>query len=395
MSKAAAAKDAVCGIERSKLDPKAIDEALKKLDIIPAPGTTLEKKVEILAEEFRTNTPQTSMSDPCSNCGAESDLDRLDVCPYCGEGGIAGETREPEPSDESGEVENEDDDEEPAADNGDGPGEPVAAPESPADPEQKLVPARRAKKSKAPKEKPSTALAKAPTTAMTAAPAKMLEELDRQVDEIKKLDKEQHRYTWMLALKLHELAKKMTWKARLTDDGKVKYRTFEEFADAELDITREFAQLYARIIDRGFTEKQVVELGPTKLRSVLWLPPAVQQKALTDFEGGASRREVDKKYRPHRPKAPPPTKAKKSKKSAPTERSDGKLTIALASKKYTLPAFKKPEGRNKEQVPAKKLADAPWALLELENDVRVWVTMAAHPKTGQLHFVLDVRRVQT
>lgn len=403
---AEATSDRVCGVLRSKIDPAAVDRALERVDIHPSSTTKLEGKVELLYEHYQALPNAADVIGPCDVCGGESDPNDGDECPYCGtkEGASDPAQASAEVGDppESGEL-SEDDEPAPGNDDEDvtmeeaveaAVTEPApAAPPSPASPDQKLVPRPRGAKKAAKKaEKPakgSTAMVKAEAgkgAAVLRDPkpdnvieneAEGLKQLDAKVAEIRSIDREK---TWALISKLGEIFQSQLWKLRHDGEGKPKYRVFEDFCLEELDFTRQYVQQMIQIGSR-FSEKELIEHGVTKLRAVLAAPPAKQAEAFDRLKHGASRREIEKQFQRARPVGPKSKKPTSSKKT--TSAKSGSMTVALVEMTKTVKLFKKPATKDADPVRAKRLADLPHGYLDLENDVRMWVTVGAD-RNGEL-----------
>lgn len=425
-----AAKKLVHGIEEGKLSEEAIGAGLahESIDIHPQEGMALKGKVELLVEHFRT-LPVADLAD-CDNCGAPSAV-ALPCCPFCGEGGDvkpAGSPVEPEAG------EDRDDDAE-GGDSEEGrPGDdepehdehgvvldpenlPPAAPTEPtplvdkkaakaakkAEKEAGKAAAAEAKKAKkanaVPRQSAEGAAlttppeAKIPAGALAAQarPDKMatIAMLDKDVAEVRALDHEMNGYSWRMAQKLCEIAESQRFKLRLTAEGKIAYTTFEQFANAELDITREHAETLMRGAKR-FSESEFTELGITKIRTVISAPPALQAKALEAFKSGASRRDVERMTKPN-------SKAKdlgaKGKKREPKAAEKGKITVALAEGRFTIKAFNKPEKKGEETARAKQIAKRPYGTHDLTNDVRMFVE-AAYDANGEIVFKVEFHRIE-
>ena len=399
-----AAKKLVHGIEEGKLSEEAVDAGLSAVDIHPAEGMALKGKVELLVEHFRT-LPTADLAD-CDNCGAPSAV-ALPCCPFCGEGGEvkpAGARTEPAPEPEPSEPGDEQGDAEEPEHDGDGvvldpENLPVAPPTEPAPLVDKKA-ARAAKKAPAvPRQSPEAAAlttppeAKIPAGALAAQkrPDKMMTiaMLDADVAEVKALDHQKNGYDWKLAQKLCEIAESLRFKLRLTAEGKTAYRTFEEFANAELDITREYAELLMRGAKR-FSESEFANLGITKIRSVISAPPALQAKALDAFNAGASRRDVDRMLKPaSKDRSLGTGKGKKDHK--PAEK--GKITVAVMEGRFTIKAFNKPEKKGEETARAKQIAKRPYGQHDLTNDVRIFIE-ASYDQNGEIVFKVEFKRIE-
>ena len=412
-----AAKKLVCGIAEDLLSEEAIDEALAdpKIDIHPAKGTKLAGRVELLVEHFKT-VDEKDLAD-CNVCGATSHAD-LPRCPFCGKGEepvAAVPAPASEPGDEVGDP--------PDGDEGGEERESTPAP-APVVAEhpttgQPLVDKKAAKaardaekaagKAAAKEAKQAAKTAKAPPkqdaagASVTAIverkvdPAALasVEQLDRDVEEVLRLNRGMCAGSWLLAQKVAEISESQRWKLRLDEKGKVRYRTFEDFAKAELQIGREYAKDLQKIVVR-WTREVFEMVGPTKLRVVLQAPAEQQDEVLNAIkeQGGAKPlREVRDDVAERRRKAGlKNARGEKSKARRPAEK--GKITVATILGKHTLRAHKKPEKRlaEGETTPrARKLADRPYASLALANDVTMWIEQATDGE-GQIVFRIDIRR---
>lgn len=399
-------RELVHGIDVLKLDEAAIDAALAnpKIDIVPAKATKLAGKVELLIEHFK-ETPRGDLGD-CGNCGAASSLE-LAVCPFCGQG----EGDPEEPAEEVGDPPD-------AGDDGGNPGNDEDRDPGPApDPEPAAVvgthpttaqPLVDMKKERIKKGKPAKAKALPKQDATGAAATAIVvrgvsdaivmasvEQLDVDVAKVKILKRGFGASSWLLAQKIAEVDESQRWKLRLDEAGKVLYRTFEDFAKAELEIGREYALDLKKIFVR-FTQEEFETVGVSKLRLVLRAPEAEQAEVLNRLKGagGATgKREVQKDVEERRQKAGlKSSQGKDPKVRKPAEK--GKITVATILGRHTIRAYKKPEKRLAEgetMARAKKIGDRPYASLALGNDTTLWIEVALDG-AGEIVFKLDVRR---
>lgn len=410
-----AAKQLVCGIDESVLDEGAVDEGLADplVDIVPAPGMKLLGKVGLLVKHFRT-LKEADLA-VCDKCKAQSHAD-LARCPFCGDAGEVAPAVVPPPSPEPGEEVGDPPD---AADDGGNPGdEEEPAPPAPAPvvaehptTGQPLVDKKAAKAARDAEKAAGKAAAKeeakkapvqdATGSAVTAIveskvdPAVLasVEQLDRDVAECRRLARGMAAGSWLFAHKVAEISESQRWKLRLDDKGKVRYRTFEDFAKAELEIGREYARDLQKIAVR-FTKDVFEAVGPSKLRFVLRAPEEEQAEVLNAIkEKGLGTRATQEEVEKRRAKKGFKTsRGEKAKSRKPAEK--GKITVANILSKHTIRAFKKPDRRLAEgeaPVRAKRLADRPYASLPLGNDVTLWVECTTDG-AGEVIFKFDIRR---
>ena len=407
----------VCGIESTKLSEAAVDAALGKLEIVPAKGMKLAGRVELLGEHFKT-LPVARLAD-CDVCGAPSDI-ALDCCPFCGEGGTnaAAEVGDPPDADESAGAEPpaEYAEEEPSA----------AAPPAPAPVEmthpttaQPLVDKRAAKaardaekatgKAAAKEAKAAAKLVKTPPkqdevgAAVTqivpkeSAALAGVQQLDADVAEVIRLNRGVCAGSWLLAQKVSEISESQRWKLRLDEQGKVKYRTFEDFARVELQMAPNYARDMQKIYVR-FTQDVFEKIGPSKLRLVLQAPADQQEEVLEKIKDSVTpKRALAAEVQERRAKAGLKTsrgeKTKAPEKKPAAEQEKGKLTVAAIIGRQTVKLFKKPEKKGEETSRAKRLADRPYGHIDLGNDTRCWIEVTADA-AGELVLKLDIRRIE-
>lgn len=409
-----AAKKMVCGIDEALLDEEAVDEALASpaVDIHPDKATKLAGKVELLVEHFR-GVDEKDLAD-CDVCGAMSHAD-LPRCPFCGkgeEGPAAAEVGDPPDADDEGGNPGDDEDEGEQRESTPEPS-PVVA-EHPLVDKKAAKAARDAEKAagkaaakeakqasktakKAPKQDATGAAATAvvvrgvPDSVVQAS----VEQLDRDVAEVQRLNRGMGAGVWLLAQKVAEISESQRWKLRLDDKGKVKFRTFEDFARDELKISRAYALDLQKIAVR-FTRELFETIGYSKLRLVLQAPEDDQAEvlnALKEKGGAIPKRELQEDVAARRKKAGmkdsrgKPSKARKSAEK-------GKITVASILGKGSLKAYKKPEKKlddGEKPVRAKRLGDMPWASLPLANDVTLWI-WATTDGAGDVVFKYDIKR---
>lgn len=381
------------GIDAEKIKPEAVEAGLAACDIAPAKGADLAAKVALLVEHFK-GLPEKDLAD-CDSCGAASDY-HLDCCPFCGVGGEAAPPAEPaaaEPADEDADQDDPDAAERDA----------ISAEVEEAEQEEFSPDAEPEPAATAPTE-PAPAPAASPTgltrvrgkgVAKAKARPEVIDavaeptELDSKIAEIRQLQRGAAAGAYVLATKISELAKTQLWKQRRSADGKVAYKNFEQFAKAELDMSRKYVTELQRLHAR-FSEKEFAEIGPTKLRLVLQAPEAKQSEVLKKIKEGAGKREAAKTVQKARAEAG--MKNSRGEKPKPAKATTT-ITVASIERRKTVKLWKKPAKKGEDLSPAKRLADVPFGSIDLANDVRLFFEIHVG-KDGQLEARTEVRRVE-
>jgi hypothetical protein len=202
-------------------------------------------------------------------------------------------------------------------------------------------------------------------------------ELDAHVAEIRSIQQQTGRVGWLLCKAIADGVRSNVWKSRVDGAGKVAYKTYEQFAAAELGMSKKYVQSLIRIYERFIKEvggKELVEqVGTSKLRLLIAAPPEKQEDVLEKIKKGASKREVAKAARDEK-------KPAKAKASATPSGKRATITVAAIEGKgkfrlYAKPANPKEAFDEKTAKRAKRMTDTPWGWLDLTNDVRVDIAM--------------------
>lgn len=356
-------RNAISGVLLAKVNRDHLIKVMKVEKIEFEKDDEIGALTVIARAHFEKNTPDDNLAQ-CDTCGGISP-DRLDACPYCGEGGEdGGEAQQPKAA---------------------------AEPEAPKTEvvETKTTPAKQKKGKEATMGGESTALAttkKKNGTNGTAAHAPIVKvdtkELDTIVADIKRLKVEGAALAWQLGKRVLDVYKAGLWKNR-TEGEKQSYKSFEQFCNKELDMTPAHAYSLMDVAEH-FDEQKVREFGSTKLSLVLQAPPAAQPKLLKQVEQGAAVRDLKKevssikKKTGHRREQRAGSKPNRNTAAASKARSEKaakakkEITVAKLLGRETVKMFCKPTTKNfeeKDLKPAKKLGDVPWGRLELANGV--------------------------
>ena len=215
--------------------------------------------------------------------------------------------------------------------------------------------------------------------------------LDAAVAEIRGLDHDTQDAVFVLSEKVAALAESQLWKLRLDPAGKVRYKTFEDFATPELGMSKSYAQTLNKIMVR-YTYEDFVEVGSSKLRLVLQAPADQQAELLQKIkETGAGKRAVADEVKKLRKKAETAKGARPAGKPK-KERPAGSITVASIIGKGTHHLFKKPEGKDEKPAAAKSF-DGAYAYFDLGNDTRCWLYLKKKDN-GSLVVQHDIRRIE-
>ncbi len=194
--------------------------------------------------------------------------------------------------------------------------------------------------------------------------------LDRHVAEVKNLQDRTAADGWALAKLIAEGAEGDLFKRRKGADGTVAYKSYEQFASAELGMSRKYVHALIQIA-KEFPDpsEEVKRLGTTKLRLLVTAPPEKKEEVLERIKRGekVGRRQLQAE-----------TGRKPDDKSKKVDRSK-QITVASIEGKQTVKLYCKPTTRGefdiKQARPAKKIDDVPWGWLDLANDVRLSFTL--------------------
>ncbi len=250
------------------------------------------------------------------------------------------------------------------------------------------------------------------------------ETLDRVVHTILRLHGVAVHSTYEMGRLLLDVNKRSLYLQRRGADGNPVYKTFAQFVSEELKFGKSYAYDLMKLPGK-FTRVQLEDprLGPAKLHVLLQVDDVALRNLLTtetasnqltlgetkelvrekapgalppksdpppvrpqsDRSDSQDEEEVVPEAKKPTPK-PEPTRGK-APEAVPVPRGERITTCVLKHGRTTIPLFAKAV-KGKEPKPAKKLADDPWALVELPNGVRI--KFSIQEKKGALVLVQDV-----
>jgi hypothetical protein len=243
----------VRGVPLAKVNEKTLSEHLVTLGLRPQKQATLALKLELYLDwtadmlkkrDEAAEAAGNSAEDYgiCDNCEAPCDPNAK-TCPVCGK-----DHNEPAPA--------------------------AAAPAA----------ATKAGKAKASKTEKNTPAAP-PTTEVQG-------NLDETVTRIKELVESSMHNHYKLGCELIQCFTSKLYKTRLGDDNKPKYKSWDQFCEAELPVGGRQAREIMAVAER-YTEAQVVEFGVEKLQLIAKAPTAEQPKLIEEVrEKNLSKRQL-------------------------------------------------------------------------------------------------------
>lgn len=365
-------------VDRAKVNEASLAAACAKLGV---EGTTTEDRIVALSRLFE---PMKKVA-RCTTCGGHSDPN-LDACPFCGDGGeVEGFIAPPK--------------EEPKANGAkaNGNGAATAVEDRAREPVAEAVPSKPARKPKkeksakvsdvqvGPADPAQVAIVKAdPTPAATVS-----DDLDEAVARIKQLEAEGNKFAADSGSRYYQIGKVLagvhedqSWKQRMTADGKTPvYRSFDAWCAAEVGWSSTNAY---RAIDvaKEYDEETVRKIGISKLSLALSAPKEQRAQIEEKLQAGASYREAEAAVKEAKAKGGTKRETGRKDVSKAVEAAGDKgrtsrlkklvkasgqtITIASISGTKTIKLFAK----GSDEKRAKRLADEPYGVLDLENDVR-------------------------
>jgi hypothetical protein len=370
----------VLGVLLSKVSEAVVREAYGK-EIGKQPGKkTTEQIVEGLMSHFLKRKSEGLLE--CTECYGGSTKE-WEACPFCGIGDEDAVAADADASDDS-----------------------PPTPEPPTPPAAPHKAPRKKRAVAAPEENGHAAVLLAPVHSAELIEPVSAKELDEAVRRINAISIAQSaRGLWMLGRELLDVYDRELWRQRNDEGGKPKYKAFDQFLRAEVD-------LHPRTVFRmmqmtkDFEEPQLERYGSSILKGLLGAPKETRQEILDRVDRGEvkGKRGVQEAVAKARSdagvevvegvgKSKKTHKAAKAASASARARSEAKkntVTVPFPAGRRFIQAFAKPASKKDEPKRAKRLADQPWAKLECINGVALYVAIVE--KDGALGFTLEARR---
>lgn len=380
--------------EQKELDLSRVNQAVmvKYLAIAElSTEGTLEELAARLQQQQQT-LPNDQLAD-CNDCFGVSDL-RAPECVFCGAGGMElpdGTRVEPPPQPAAAKPA-------PAAK------APAPAPSRPANQPPPPPPPEAAAGNvtnirKAGKASPATTKAK-PSQASTELDAyskKGEAALDKRIKAFEAIQKKQVVNYYELVVEMKGIFDERLWTQRLGEDGKQKYKGWNQFVVAELGVEANYSYALMDIV-KSYTIEQFEAVGIKKLRLILQLPKELRgemadRAAQENLPFSQVSEEVKRLAGPRR--GPEETgrtgfgsggaggssgtrkgkgksgtgRKRKGVAAAVPELKKGELTAVLTMGRQKLPLFARSKKKGDEPRRALKITDEPWAELSLPGGV--------------------------
>jgi hypothetical protein len=230
-------------------------------------------------------------------------------------------------------------------------------------------------------------------------------ELDQAIRNVEKLKVDYTGCYWQIGRMIGEIHDQQLWKLRLETNEKGKavarWKTWESFCNAELRMSPKSAGR-AMNVSAQFSEDQVRLWGRSKLDLVLQAPVEARPALIEKIKAGSSKREVEEEVRKGkaesgfvRPSRAVDGRGGKTSETQTKGKQSTKIMVANILGSVTVKAYKKPASLKdvdwKEQARAKKLADQPIGVLELTNDVSMFI-MLTESAAGELQYKVLTKR---
>lgn len=398
----------IMNVKLDKVNEELVDQYIDEYEI--ESDESIEAKVQALAEYFRDGgTKKEFQIAQCDTCGGYSDAG-LPECPFCGDDepieddddeseeeeveediDDIDEEEEEEVEEDTEDIEEEDEveedtedieDEEPVVDQG---------------PPKKGRPKKSGSKKGKGKGKRSTAKPKKDKLAKKIEPMEIeiVEEdgstvvwkekdLDKAVTRIKKQARLTAEQLYSMGGDFKLIHENELWKLRQDKkSGKSTYKNFRKFCADELSMSHNQAYKLIAIFDQ-FSEDDIKKFGVTKLKLALSVPAEHREEFLDGADKEAASGLSDK------------AKALKDLggKTKDVKPADKAVTVALMMGTTELPMWKRPTKSMKvgeETTPAKTLKHEPWAVMDLTNNVQLYIRLDKNDD-DELVAIIEARR---
>jgi hypothetical protein len=357
------------GINLKKIDQKIVRASAKKFEV-KANGSlaTLVKDLKSKLEESDGDVGR------CSVCGAPWPAE-LDSCPFCGETDNESRGSEEERSESSA-----------AASSVMG----GTASEEPPDSPSALATVEHA---------PLGILSGAVEGRVGAAQTEA--DLDRHVALINEGKAQAAKGMFAVIITLKRIIDTNLWKQRTDDKGSSLYKSWTEFANKELEMSRAYAERLLKV-EKEFGRQLIEELGVNKLIVVVQAPADKKAELLEKARAGVSRAKLQAAGKelnlaagknPGRGAAGTGAKSKaKAAKKLPEPKVDPETVTILTTlgKKHSVKLFR-PKKKEGAWVPAKRLEESPYGWMDFPNGQRLTFQVGKLPG-GQLFLAVVAKR---
>lgn len=380
----------VRGVDINLVNLTVLNAALKEAGLKTTAKTSVAERVTLLADhEVSKEGPDNELLD-CDHCGGLSQPHHK-VCPYCGTG-----DEQPAPTSPVAVQQ--------AKAKAEGEGKP-SKPEKKAKPSKAEAASKRREKAqkKAKEEKAKPAKAALAKVAPATVDRRALDKLDQTERRIAGLVGDNFASAWKLGRELANAFEAGVWKARLDGDGKPAYTGFADWVHQRFSLVPQYARKLM-IVSKHFSEKQIREIGPTKLDMVLRVPAELREELL-EKAGGTPRAELEQEVRRIAPGATRPAMEGSSAqnqanaaagRAAPRPTrvvAPNEVTVAIALGRYELPLFARAKSAESgEEVRAKSVAADPHCAHDMQNGVRAHYRLVEDEEG--LVLVVEYKRVE-
>lgn len=237
-----------------------------------------------------------------------------------------------------------------------------------------------------------------------------VKELDRRVVAIKEIQARGTRELYLLGKELHAIYTEELWRQRTSADGKVAYKSFVAFVEAEIDMHPRTAWNLMGIVQE-FLPAQLEKHGPAVLRGLLAAPKEDRQHLLEKVERGELKgkrgvaREVEE-IRKRKgvsvvanvgdgkqlsPRGQAAKKAAEASSKGAKEKKAQVVTCPFPVGRKRLETFATPLRKGDPPKRARSIKDRPWGKLELQNGVVVHARAELNA-AGEVFISIEARR---
>ncbi len=256
---------------------------------------------------------------------------------------------------------------------------------------------------------PDVVLVKASAPTMLAgisASAVSETDLDQAIAEYQSIARDTAEGIYRLGVVIRRMRDHL-WQQR-TENGKPKYKSFEQFVESELGISRTQANRHRRIVET-FTRDQIMENPPGVLKALIAAPKEAHEDLLSMHRGGASIAKIEKRVKEIRdekgitvietdamkeafangknvPSAATTAAAAKARK-----KETAAITLGLKAEAGTVKLLAKPKKRGEAERRARTVEDQPFGKIETINGVALYLALKQTP-AGELEIRYTAKR---